>query len=136
MTIMQWIDSNKELIGLVIAAIPIVWGILQYLLQKRTELKDARFETYHKVIQRIVESEDPGRSVKLDRQLASIFELRKFPEYYEPSIRIIDGLKLSWASHEGTPLVRIREEMDATLLWMTKKHNRWFRRGFRRLQSI
>ncbi|SIN93229.1 hypothetical protein SAMN02745161_1253 [Halodesulfovibrio marinisediminis DSM 17456] len=84
----------SELTGVVsavLAAIPLLWLAFQYILQKRQEQKNRRFETYHALIKELVEGEDSKGPLFLDRQLAVVFELRRFVEYYEPSLRILRG---------------------------------------------
>ena len=36
---MQWIEENKEIIAIFIGAGPIIWSILQYVLQKKAGIK-------------------------------------------------------------------------------------------------
>lgn len=111
----------SELTGVVsaaLAAIPLLWLAFQYIFQKRQEQKNLQFMTYHKLIQELVEGEDPKCPMRLDRQLAVVFELRRFMEYYEPSLRILRGLRDSWS---GTNYERLIEEMDATIAWMESR---------------
>lgn len=114
----------SELTGVVsaaLAAIPLLWLAFQYILQKRQEQRNLRFKEYHKLIKELVEGENPKHPVRLDRQLAVVFELRRFMEYYEPSLRILRGLRDSWATSGYGPEdknKRLIEEMDATIAWM------------------
>ena len=115
---MGWLTNNTGVLSVVVAAVPLLWGAFQYILQKRQEQKTRRFETYHELIQRLVEREDENRPMRLDRQLAVVFELRRFTEYYEPSLRILRGLKEDWATglHD-----RLLEEIDTTIYWMESR---------------
>jgi len=109
-----------------VAAIPIVWQAWQYFDQKRLELKDRRFNTYHDLIRRLVESDTPQQSLRLDRQIAVVYELRNFPEYKEVTLRILDGLRKDWSELESTPR-RLLDEIDLALAYLRgskKSHTR------------
>jgi hypothetical protein len=51
--------------------------------------------------------------MKLDRQVAVVFELRHFPRYYEVTRRILTALKHAWGSQPQWS--RLVEEIDLTL---------------------
>lgn len=113
----------SELTGVVsaaLAAIPLLWLAFQYIFQKRQEQRNRRFETYHALIKQLAQPETKGEPMRLDRQLAVIFELRRFPEYYEPSLRIFRGMREHWAKKTkiGKKRKRWLEELDATIAWM------------------
>jgi hypothetical protein len=128
----QWLNQNASVLGVIIAIVPVVWGAMTYLAQKRQELRAKRFETYHLLIKRLVEREDKNLPMMLDRQLAVVFELRNFQEYYDPSLRIIKGLRDAWAGQYGPKdkNKRLIEEMDATISWMNLYKSSRFNRCF------
>lgn len=111
---------------------------MQYVAQKRQELRSAKFETYHKLIKQLVEREDKDQPMMLDRQLAVVFELRRFNEYHEPSLRILKGLRDSWKDNYEPKDKRNRliDEMDATISHIERKYGRWFRAILRSMRSI
>ena len=111
----KWI----ELLGLLIAILAFFIPIYRYLSQKREEQKDKRFVTYHELIADLVDA--PGG--KIDRQIATIFELRNFPSYYELTKRIITDLTKQWSGIEGSD--RLITEMSLTLIYINKKA-RWY----------
>ncbi|XOB41398.1 MAG: hypothetical protein ACKKMW_01560 [Candidatus Nealsonbacteria bacterium] len=98
-----------------ISIIFLISGILWALFKFRIYIKDRRFGIYHKLIQELVEPESPNKPLKLDRQIAIIFELRNFPEYYEVSRRILSGLKENW---KDVSVERVIEEIDISLKYM------------------
>ena len=66
------------------------WPIIKF----REYLKDKRFNNYHLLIKDLVDEQDrPDRYIKIDRQIAIIYELRNYPSYYPVSQRILTGLK-------------------------------------------
>ena len=92
----NWITSNSAALGTLLAAAPIAWAVVQFIISKRAEAKRTRFETYHSLIKQLVQSDDPAHSIRLDRQVAVVFELRNFKHYYPVTLRILQGLKHTW----------------------------------------
>ena len=136
--IWEFLKENVGALGLLIALGAFVWPVLQYLSQKRQELRSERFETYHKLIKQLVEREEAEKPMMLDRQLAVVFELRRFNEHFEPTLRILKGLRSSWKDNYGPEDKRIRlvDEMDTTILFIETKYNRWFRIPVRAVQKL
>ncbi|HBT81578.1 hypothetical protein A2757_03015 [Candidatus Giovannonibacteria bacterium RIFCSPHIGHO2_01_FULL_48_47] len=101
-----------------------IWPFLKF----REYLKDKRFKTYHELIDGLVnEQRNPDRQIKLDRQIAVIFELRNFPSYFPVTKRILTDLKTQWADQP-----RATKEMEFTLDFISKN---WFTRTYRRLKK-
>lgn len=120
-TFFDWFTEGK--IGLILAGVPLFWSALQYLSIRKREAKQREFEIYHKLIQNIVEGEHPHRDLKADRQIAAIFELRGFPFYYPVSLRILRGLKGTWAeSARVSPgVARVVAEVDIAIRVLERK---------------
>tara|TARA_B110000091_G_scaffold210963_1_gene254768 strand:+ start:113 stop:667 length:555 start_codon:yes stop_codon:yes gene_type:complete len=111
----KWI----ELLGLLIAILAFFIPIYKYLSQKREEQKDKRFETYHKLIADLVNA--PGGM--LDRQIATVFEFRNFPDYFELSKRILTDLKNQWDNIPENG--RLVSEMNLTIAYIERKM-KWY----------
>ncbi|MBX3586449.1 MAG: hypothetical protein KF796_07375 [Ramlibacter sp.] len=118
----QWLASNAATVGVLLGAVPTIWAIVQFILNKRAEAERQQFETYHSLIKQLVEREDPNQPLKLDRQIAIIFELRNFKRYYPVTLRIFKGLKQDWAEY-GPELKRSRlqEELDLAIEFIGRK---------------
>jgi len=71
------------------------------------------------------ETRNPDRVIKLDRQIAIIFELRNYTNYYPVTHRILTDLKVTWKDQP-----RIIKEIDLTLDFISKE---WFTRIYRKL---
>jgi hypothetical protein len=84
---------------------------------KRKDLRQKRFENYHDLIRRLVEGEHPDRRVMLDRQVAVVYELRNYKEYGDVTLRILHGLRETWASN---PLLlpRLKTELELTIKFL------------------
>lgn len=110
MNILSFLNQYYPLIS----ALSLISGGLFALLKFREYLKDKRFKTYHELIDELVnEQRNPDRVIKLDRQIAIVYELRNFSNYYPLSIRILNGLKNNWKEKQ-----RIIKEIDLSLKFM------------------
>jgi hypothetical protein len=116
------LNDNAGALGVILVVLPVMWAAWRYLGLKRRELRDQRFQTYHALVRQLVEPEDGDKVMRLDRQLAVAFELRRFPEYFEPSLRILKGLRATWGDGDSVAeRRRLLEEMDATVGHIEKK---------------
>lgn len=94
---MKWITDNADVIAIVVALIPILWGAIQYILIRRAEEKDREFKTYHNLIKGLVQGDGgKGEPVYIDRQAAVIYELRRFKRYYPFTLRTLRRAMLRW----------------------------------------
>ena len=121
---LDWLKNNVASISMIIAFVGIVvplaalaFSALHYLRIRSAELRQKRFENYHKLIHELVEG-CQGKKPRLDSQIAIIYELRKYREYREVSIRILEGLKQSWKNSQGVE--RILKEISISLSKLKK----------------
>src|SRR5690242_20380693 len=118
----KWLNDNGSALGVVLVLVPLAWATFTYLSVRRQELRERRFEAYHKLIQNLVERENPDLPMRLDRQIAIVFELRNFKEYFPVTLRIMKGLKETWA--EYGPLEkrkRLHTELDLAIEYIESK---------------
>lgn len=121
-TIFEWIKKYPAESALILAFITIIlslgvlaWSAFRYVSFRRAEMSQERFENYHKLIDWLVYGREEG-VLKLDSQIACVYELRNFRTYKGVSIRILEGLKNSWSNGDGaTKNERILKEIDITL---------------------
>lgn len=138
---MNWSDDVDELafLGIVVAIIAFIIPIYKYLFDRKLQSQDTRFKIYHGLIRNLVEPDFQDgptsnnapnmqhveKGKKVDRLVAIVFELRNFPEYFEVTERILNGLKLQW---ENDPCNRpIIKEMQYTLSYITTYQKGVFR---------
>lgn len=107
----DWLTKNGSALALVGTA---VWTVWQYAAGKRAEMRKHQFEAYHELVKQLVQSDTPDTSMKIDRQVAIIFELRHFPRYHPVTQRILVGLQKSW-TQTAPEFHRLRTEIDLTL---------------------
>lgn len=126
--LIEFIQSNAGALTLVSVLIAGLWTVYKF----RDYSKDKRFEIYHRLIKELVdEQSNTDKLIKLDRQIAIVYELRSFPKYFEVTKRILNGLKNDWG---GRPEIkRIVEEIDVSLSYINKGLIRrfWSRKNFR-----
>lgn len=104
-----------SIFSLVVAYFSLVVPIKHYLNQRNTEEKDKRFKNYHKLIEELVSLEKP----KLHRQVAVVYELRNYSEYFEVTKRILAGLRKEWYK-SNTNVDELIKEIDLTLDFIEK----------------
>ena len=120
----KWLSDNGTAIGVVLAAIPLLWAVVQYIRIKRAEDRRIQFTTFHDLIKQLVEREDPNQPMRLDRQIAVIFELRArtFKRYYPVTLRILEGLKNDWEAYGlEDKRKRLMQELDLAIAHLKKK---------------
>ncbi len=111
------IKHPLEIGGFVLAFFSLMLPIYHYLGQKRLEEKDKRFKNYHELIEKLAGAN--GQTM-LDRQIAIVFELRNYPEYFEVTRRILEGLLEHWLP-VGDPVKRLLNEINITLTFINRK---------------
>jgi hypothetical protein len=129
---MKYIEHLENLLFLLedhsglFTIVVVIFGGLWALVKFREHIKDKRFKTYHQLIDWLVnEQTHADRVIKLDRQIAVVYELRNFPKYFDVSIRILEGLLVEWKDNN----TRIIEEIKLSLAYMKRS---WLVRKFKK----
>ena len=128
MNLLQIVNTLNVYSGL-ITAFSVVVGGLWAVLKFRENIRDKRFQTYHDLIDQLVnEQRNPDRRIKRDRQIAIVFELRNYPTYYPVTVRILSALKTDWEEQKV-----VLKEIDHTIdfiskNWLTKIWIRFLKR--------
>ena len=112
-----WLNDNGTALAIALTVIPIVWSSIRYLEQKKKELEQERFKTYHSLITQLVSGEN-GVTL-LDRQVVCIYELRRFKEYYPVSYRTLNGLRTQWAQNPMNQ--RLIHEIDLAICYIRNR---------------
>lgn len=71
------------------------WQAVQFFLTRSSDAKNRRFDAYHRLIKEIVQPSENGHTY-VDRQCAAVFELRRFKDYRDVTVRILSGLEDDW----------------------------------------
>lgn len=112
-----------EFIGIIIGILAIYISIIQPILsftnaQKKAN-KDRRFETYHNLIDDFAGA---NRTAKLDRQIAIAFELRRFPEYFDVTKRILNDWINEHEQSEEKNIKRLVKEMSLSVEYINSSY--------------
>ena len=111
-SILEFIKDYGTQLSAIGAMFAFIFGIYKYQIERKTTLFWKEFEVFHKLIKELVEPETQGQTMKLDRQIAIVFELRNYTRYYPVSLRILKGLKGSWDKPE---LKRLIDEINISI---------------------
>jgi hypothetical protein len=114
-TLLGWLSAHGVSAATASAA---MWSVYQFLSVRKRESREREFDKYHVLIDRLVSPDKEGHMF-LDRQIATVFELRHFTRYYECTERILSGLKSSWGGAGAH--ARLIQEIDLTLEHIRKK---------------
>ena len=90
-----------------------------YTKAYRNHVRQQRFETYHKLVNWLVDGREDQEVIRLDSQIAAVYELRNYRDHKEVSIRILNGLKSYWNENLDNARLakidRLIKEIDYTL---------------------
>ena len=119
-----WFINNAQILSIIVAilvaVVPALWTFIRYLNLKNKELQHERFKIYHELIRELVQPDTPGQPMSMDRQIAVVFELRNFKEYYELSLRMLEGLYETWADPRFS---RLLKEIQHTIKYISENSN-------------
>ena len=111
-----WLNQNAQTLSIIVtilvALIPAIWSFIRFINLKSKELRHERFKIYHGLIRELVQPDTPGQPMSMDRQIAIVFELRNFKEYYELTLRMLEGLYETWADPR---FIRLTDEIRHTI---------------------
>lgn len=120
----EWIGANADALAIVVPILGAVgsalWAFLSYIDLKKREVREKQLQLYHDLVRKLV-SPPAGSNMKLDSQIAIVYELTNFPDYFPLTARILEGLRREWIEprHE-----RLIEEMDLALDLIRKKNKK------------
>jgi len=114
---LEFIKDYGTQLSAIAAMIAFIFGAYKYQIERKTTLFWKEFEVFHKLIKELVEPSSENQIMKLDRQIALIFELQHYTRYYPVSLRILKGLKSSWNKAEYKRLI---DEIDIAIKHIEK----------------
>lgn len=110
--LVDWIISNISSLGSYIAlatfllsVVTFAFSAYRYVTTRRDAQLQVEFEIYHKLIAQLVGSERNTDTMKLDSQVAIVFELQRFKRYKPVTLRILQGLKDEWSEKTHPRLI-------------------------------
>lgn len=116
----NWITTNSTTIGTVIAIATflatfasLALTAFRYVEIRKREQTQLAFENYHNLIAELAGGVKDKQVMKLDSQIAVVYELRHFKKYKSVTIRILSGLHEEWAKSSPNP--RLLKEIELTI---------------------
>lgn len=111
--VLTFIKAHNGELALVIALLVASSGLIHYVSVRRAEERGRQYDRYHKLLQDLNVDVD-GEAPYVDRQVAAIYELRNFPEYWPVSLRILERSLPRWSGHKegkksGLPVINSLE---------------------------
>ena len=119
---MSGVSENIQiaLIAALSSAVPLLISLVVYsvlhIISYHGQVRQQRFLNYHKLVNWLVEGREDQDVMRLDSQIAVVYELRNYREYKEVSIRILEGLRERWSKRSDvSDIDRLIKEIDYTL---------------------
>lgn len=127
MSVWEWLKEYNGTVAVFVSLITGGFALYHYIAIKKSEDAARRFTTYHKMIQDLNIGED-GEAQYIDRQIAIVFEMRNFPDYYPATLRILKRSLPRWrlfAQTHPNPFSPnlLAEEAELTIRHITRKLN-------------
>lgn len=95
MTLLKFLDQYNGLLALSVAVIIAMSGLVHYISLRQAEERGKVYDRYHKLLDDL-NAGPAGDPPYLDRQIAVVYELRNFPEYFPVSLRILESYLPAW----------------------------------------
>ena len=116
-----FLNSYAAGITVLLTLIAGVYKFWQFVNIKKHEERQKRYETYHDLIKNLNQSDTSGENIKLYRQIAVIYELRNYPQYFDVSKRILQGWFDSRDKKQREEFSKLYDEMKLSIEFMNKK---------------
>ena len=101
----------------IVPLISLAFSARRWLAIRDTELKAARFQTYHGLVHSISSGTNERGVMKLRSQIAYVYELRNFPEYAQLTNTVLTLLRKEWTERKSGQLkVELVKAIDETLV--------------------
>lgn len=114
----DWIVSYGP-VALLLAAITGAYALVKFLMIRKREQHRHEFDAFHSLIKQLVQGDEKGE-IKLDRQLAVVYELANFQRYFPITQRILNNFRARTVGVQGGILTA---EIDRTLSFIAAKQS-------------
>lgn len=92
----------------------LAFSALRFVTTRRDEQLQVEFKNYHHLIAELVGYQRKAEIIKLDSQIAIVYELHRFKRYKPVTVRILNGLKAEWFGN-GTNNSRLIQEIEIAI---------------------
>ncbi|MDF9756748.1 hypothetical protein [Pseudomonas hunanensis] len=128
MAVWEWLKEYNGTVAIFVSLVTGGLALYHYISIKKSEEAARRFTTYHKMIQDLNIGED-GEAQYIDRQMAIVYEMRNFPEYYPATLRLLKRSLPRWrlTAMSSNPLSPnlLAEEASLTIKYIERKMSEW-----------
>ncbi len=113
-----WVASVRDILAGLAAfggVCTFIWAAYQWVLQRRDDRRRDRFVTFHKLVKELVQGDGPDDQepqIYLHRQMAIVFELRRFQGYRPVTLRILEHLRDGVAARHPPLMAEIKCAID------------------------
>lgn len=114
----DFLVKNNGPLGFALAFLTACWAVWNYFSIKRAEEETRQFQAFHQMIKGLVQGDNEKIVPFVDQQLAVIYELRNFPQYYPVILRILERSKESWSGWWADTLIN---EADLTIDYIRRR---------------
>lgn len=98
------------------SAIAFLWPVYQFFAVRKRDAANREFETFHRLVRKLVEPDNKTNTLYIDRQAAIIFELRHFKRYHEFTKRMLSELQEAWKDKPNGS--RLIQEIELTIAFI------------------
>lgn len=118
MMILQFISQNKDLIGLITVSIAGFFVFVKWIDNRNRELKEKRYKTYMDLIGVISGKRVDSTTPNLTEQIAAVWFLLEYKEYYEITKKIFSESDLEnmaneiWVQHVLPHIYKLLKEIS------------------------
>jgi hypothetical protein len=115
---LQFITENKDLIGLVTVVVGGIFVFVKWLDTRNRELKEKRYKTYMDLIGVISGKRTDSSTPNLTEQIAAIWFLLEYKEYYQTTKKIFSESELQdmandiWVKHVLPHIKKLLKEIS------------------------
>lgn len=117
---MTWIQILPVSLSFLAVMVP-------FAITNLSKRRNFQFDAFHRLIKEFVQPDPVTWATYIDRQMAAVYELRRFTHYYPVTLRILKPLRSQWAIKPEN--LRLIEEVDRTIDHIEMGFfRRWFHR--------
>ncbi len=122
----DFITSNKEFFGIVVPLVSVLIPLWTFLIRKNKEQKLLNFRIFHDNLMKGLANQETNTG--LDQQVAIVYELKNYPEYFPVIKRLLTFQKKRWLKelNQKSHFHMLITESEMTLEFINKsKFNRY-----------
>lgn len=101
MDVVDFLQKYNGTLAVLVSILIALIAFYNYIAVRRAEEKGRQYDRYHRLLEDL-NIRGQGDAPFIDRQIAVVYELRNFPEYYPVTVRILKRSLGHWRFLEQT----------------------------------